>query len=455
MKTIYRSLALGFMLTLFVAAGATTGYAQDVCAEVEPKLALDKEFRDNYDKDIPKQEIAIKAGKQYIEKYGACAADKDFVQYLKDTLPVMEKGIADARAAGDKKKKDEERKALLLKFDAAAKAKNVPEVFTTGKEILNRESEFDKVALDVAIALAAAGFEQSLATPPVDTYSADTVTYAKSAMQKLEAGKTSTGLGVWSYNLKNDKFQDKKSYALGALNYIVGYVTYYRQGANSPEKKKEALPYFYKATQFNSFTKNDPVVYQAIGAWYLDEALRIDKERAAIVKAAGDKDTPESLAMIGLQKGYADRAIDAYARTYKIAKADKTQKIEYTNGLYTKLKDLYAFRYDNKTTGIDEFVASVQSKPLPDPTTPITPVKEEAPATTTPTATPTPDSTTPATTKPATPATNTTKPATAPTKPVSTTTTKPATEEGSATAATTAKTKAAAKKPAPKKKGTR
>ena len=447
MKTIYRSLALGILMTVFVAAAATTGYAQDVCAEVEPIQALDKEFRDNYDnKDMAKREIAVKAGKQYIEKYGACAAYKDFVTYLKDAVPVIEKGIVDEKKKIEDDKEAGARQALLLKFDAAAKAKNLSEMYTTGKDILNKESDYPKVSLDVAIALASAGFDQSLATPPVDTYNADTISYAKNAIQKIEAGKTSKSWGVWSYNLKNAKYADEKSYALGALNYIIGYVTYYRQGATSAEKKKEALPYFYKSAQYNSFSKNDPVVYQAIGAWYLDEALRIDKEREAIVKANNNQDTPESLAMIGLQKGYADRAIDAYARTYKVAKDDKKQKKDYVDGLYTKLKDLYAFRYDNKTTGIDAYVTSVQSKPLPDPMTPITPVKEEAPATA-PTTTPATDGTTP-------PATAPTKPATTPSKPEATTTPKPATEAVTTAAVKTTKAKTA-KKPAPKKKGTR
>ena len=54
----------------------------------------------------------------------------------------------------------------------------------------------------------------------------------------------------------------------------------------------------------------------------LEEAIRIDGERDAKVKEAGNKDTEETLAMLGLQKGYADRAIDAYARAYKLAKAN-------------------------------------------------------------------------------------------------------------------------------------
>lgn len=451
MKTIFRNLALGVLMTGISAIGATTTFAQDVCTDVEANTALYKKYTDNYAGKLDQIKVAIEAAKEYIQKYEGCvdATTKaptyaDQVNYLKGALPERE---------GFVKTKEGEvvKNALLKRIDTSAKAKNISEVYASGKEILNRESDFDKLALDVAITLATAGFEQTLATPPVDTYNADTITYAKNAIQKIEAGKTSESYGIWSYNLKNDKFTDRKSYSLGALNYIIGYITYYRQGKDNPEKKKEGLGYLYKSTQFNSLSKTDPLIFQSFGAWYLDEALKIDKERLAAIKAAGDKDTDETLAMYALSKGYADRSIDSYARAYKLAKDDKTSKKEYVDGLYGKLKDLYAFRYDGKTTGIDEFVSTVQNKPLPDPSTAVTPVKEETPAPTTPTTTTTTNTTTPATTKPVTPATTPTKPATTtPTKPVSTTPTKPATTN---TTAVTTKTKVV--KPTPKKKGTR
>ncbi|MCY7346414.1 MAG: hypothetical protein LH614_09375 [Pyrinomonadaceae bacterium] len=445
MKTIFRNLGLGVLMAGCAAVNASGTFAQDatqdVCANVEANQALYKKYTDNYAGKIDQVKVAIAAAKEYIGKYEACADPKtnaplyaDQVTYFKGALPEREAFVLKAeKGAGDK--------ALISRIDVAAKAKNVPEVFVSGKEILNREADFSALALDVAITLTTAGFNQAVATPPVDTYNADTINYAKNAIQKIEAGKTSESWGIWSYNLKNEKFQDKKNYALGALNYIIGNITY-RQAKDNADKRKEALGYYYKSTQYNSFSKTDPTVYQTISKWYLDEALKIDKARTAAVVAAGNKDTEETLAMFALSKGYADRSIDALARAYKLAKEDKIQTKPYTDGLYTTLKELYAFRYDGKTTGIDEFVATVQSKPLPDPSTTVTPVKEEAPATTTT------SETTPANTKPVTPVT---KPATTPTKPVSTVT--PTKPEPKPAADTTAVTKT--KKPAPKKKGTR
>jgi hypothetical protein len=467
MKTIFRFLALGILITVFSAVTVTSSFAQDGAAE---KAALYKTYIDNYDKpELAKKEAAIQAAKQYIEKYGANEADKEQVDYFKTAIPDLEKGIAEIKAAAVNAEKAKATQALFTRFDKGVKGMNGKadsvETYAAGKEIVAGDPNF----LDVIIVLGSVGFDQAVLPTPVDTYNNDTIQYAKMAIQKLEANTPSkTGnYGVLQYAYKNKDYPDGKSNALGWMNYNIGYITYYRQGKDNPAKKKEALPYLYKATQYTSFNQKNPFLYQTIGAWYLDEAIKIDKDRKAKITAAGDKDTDETLAMLAMQKGYADRAIDSYARAYKFAKDDKNSKKEYTDNLYARLKELYVFRYDGKTEGIDEFVASVQSKPLPDPSAAITPVKDEtttppattstttSPATTTPAtpATPAPAKPTPAATKP-TPATST-KPATTPTKPP--TTQKAETPaDVSETTPTTAKTdKTKAKKTTPKKKGTR
>jgi len=434
MKTILRILTLGIFMTALTAVSGISVFAQDVCAEVEAKQALYKKFTDNYGGTIDQRKSAIESGKQYVSKYGACADDKDIVSYLNTNIPTMEKTIADEEGKAKKG-------ALYTRFDTSIEAVKTngiktADVFSSGKEILASEPEF----LDVILVLASAGFDQAVANPPVDTYNNDTITYSKMAIEKIEANKPSrTGdYGVKQFAYKAKEYPDAKSNALGMMNYNIGYIMYYRQN-----KKKEALPFLYKSTQYNSFSKNNPDVYRTIGAWYLEEAIRMDGERDAKVKAAGNKDTEETLALLGVQKGYADRAIDAYARAYKLAKANtKAENKAYTDSLYTKLKELYAFRYNGKTDGIDAFVATVSSKPMPDPTSEVTPVKEEVPATTTnTTSSMTGDTTT----------------AVQPTRPVATaTTTKTTTTETNGNkATTTTKTKTVVKKPAPKKKGTR
>jgi hypothetical protein len=438
MKTIFRVLMLGMMMTT---TSAVSVFAQDVCAEVEAKQALYKQFTDNFaDKTIEKRQTAVDAGKQYLGKYGACADDKAIVDYLNANIPAMEKRI-------EGEKKGVAKTALYKRFDDSVTASRTADIFSSGKEILAGEPDF----VDVTLTLASAGFDQTIANPPVDTFNNDTITYAKMAIQQIEANKASkTGdYGVKQYSYNTKQFGGKDN-ALGLMNYNIGYILYYRQGKTDAAKRKEALPYLYKSTQYNAFSKTNPFVYQTIGAWYLDQAIQMDAERQKKITAAGDKDTDETIAMLGVQKGYADRAIDAYARAYSLAKADPKNQT-YANGLYTKLKELYSFRYSGKTEGIDQFVAGVMSKPLADPTTEVTPVKEEVPATTT---------TTSGATKSAAMTSDDTSTSTASTTGMtkstttkSTMTTDTKTTPGGTT--TTTKTKTVVKKPTPKKKGTR
>jgi hypothetical protein len=453
MKTIFRFLALAMLLTAFTAATVTPGFAQDQAAE--KKRLYDTHLANYAANDVDKLQIALDAAKTYVEKFGESADDKEQVAYYKSETARLEKAIADLKAKVVKEREAKDMQALFTRFDTALKGTggkaNPSETYAAGKEIVAKQPDF----IDVILVLGSVGFDQAVANPPVDTYNEDAITYAKMAIQKIEENKPSkTGnYGVLQYAYKNKENPDGKSNALNWMNYNIGYILYYRQGKDNPAKKKEALPYLYKATKYTSTNQKNPTAYQAIGAWYLDEAIRIDKERTAILTANGNKDNEQTLAMVGEQKGYADRAIDAYSRAYKLAKGAAKPNKEYTDGLYTRLKELYAFRYDGKTTGIDEFVAKVDTTPFPDPTTAITPVKIE---TTEPAAT-TSSTTTPATTAPATtPATTTPtpKPATTPA-----TTTKPPT--AGTTTGSTAETKPAAavktnaKKPAPKKKGTR
>lgn len=439
MKTILRILTLGIFMTAFTAVGATSVFAQDVCGDVEAKQALYKQITDNYAGTNDQKKTAINAGKQYVSKYGACADDSAIVKYINESILPMEKAIAEDEVKAKKA-------ALYSSFNTAAKTKNTADIFASGKDILAKEPD----NIDVIITLANAGFDQSIANPPVDTYNNDVITYSKTAIEKIEGGKKSEGYGVYTYGFKNEKFKDTKSNALGALNYNIGYIMYHRQGKDNPAKKKEALTYFYKATQYDSASKNDPTVYQAIGAWYLEEAIRLDTERSAKLKEAGNKDTEETLNLLGMQKGYADRAIDAYARAYKLASANTDPKNKaYKDALYNKLKELYAFRYDGKIEGIDAFVATVSSKPMPDPSTAVTPVKETAPETTSTTS-----NTTSTTAKPSAVTSDTTT-AVQPARTVSGNTAATQTTASANGTKPAAATKAVVKKPAPKKKGTR
>lgn len=419
MKTIFRLSVFSLVIAAFTAVSAVSAFAQNPCEDAyEVKNPLYEDFRKNNantqksPRTMEKAKLAIQKGEEFVSKYGTCEADKAVVDFIKGKLPELKAYV------GDKEMFDRFNNSI-----ADIKTVNADVAFESGKQIMSAKPD---LAFDVAIVLAQVGFDNSIKTPPVDRYNGEAINFAKRAIKDIEGGKTSEGYGAKVYSLaildanrKVDAAKSKQN-ALGWLNYIVASIMYYNQ-----QQKKEAVPYFYQTTKFESPFKNKPDVYQAIGAWYLEELVKMDTKRLEIVKANADKDNEESLAIWALEKGYADRAIDAYARAHKLAKADTTSKPEYTKGLYEKLQGLYKLRFD-KTDGMDAYIATVVNQPMPDPATTVAPVVEETkPATTTTGATTTPTTTKPTVDTTTKPATTTTKPATdATTKPTSTTTTK-------------------------------
>jgi len=268
--------------------------------------------------------------------------------------------------------------------------------------------------------------------PPAKNYkfNDDTIKYSKMAIGMLKAGEKSPKpngkYGVF-------QFEMSKEDAISELTYAQAYINYWAKG-----DKKAALPLYYEAIQMPGLHKDDPYAYATIAGYYADEAGRLGKEYAEKVKtdAPLPTDTPEVAAekdkklkeAEGMLKGYLDRAIDAYGRAWKATPATDKNK----DALYKTVQDLYKLRFQ-KSDGIDAFIASTTAKPMPDPTSTVTPVLEAEPTNTT-----------------------TGAPAATVTKPVSmTTTAKVSDSQTSAVAPKSEPQAAPAKKAVAKKKGTR
>lgn len=434
-------------MTAFTAGGAVSAaFAQggDDEAAAADKAALYKKYTENYKgTTVEQRKMALEAAKQYIEKY---PADETQVNYYKKALPSLEEWIRNEETkAGFKKISD--------RYDASYKAGNYDETFAAGKDFLAKNPDL----VDVMIDLGSIGFAESIKPTPNTKYNADSINYAKQAIAKLESNAKTDNYGFFSsYGdyarsdaNKNDKFPGRDN-ALGNLNYKIAYLMYFNQNM-----KKEAIPYFYKASKYDSSIKTTPLIYTAIADSYFEEAKRLNTESEALAKAAGDKDTDESKAKDALAKGYADRAIDAYSRAYKYASASAGVKKEYKDGLYKLLQELFKFRFSGKIDGLDAYVSTVMNKPFVDPSTAVVPVIEETPATAATTSGATTSSLS-GTSNANMSATTTTTTATK----IGAGSTTPATKTAASTAttvkpATPAKTKAPVKKPAAKKKGTR
>lgn len=347
-----------FKFTFLVLLFSTIVSAQ----ESECDQLYNESFVPNYrSRELPKLKLAIESGKQLIEKCSSEEAYKEPIEFVKKQLPRMERNY---------------RFSLSIEtFNEAVKDSKNPkpdEAFASAKEILTIDPNFPQ-ALDIMLTLASIGLDQAIAGNR--KYNAETIRYAKEAIQKLEANTPSKDYGLWGYVYKTKEFPDGRSNALAWMNYTIGYIMFYHQ-----DLKKDAVPFLYKAIQHNSNVRKRPEVYEAIGDFYRDEYNRLDDERTETAKRLQEETNEEvkkqllerAKEILALQKGYAERMIDAYARARENAGTDQ----RYKESLYETIKILYSVRFDGKKEGVDQYITSLITKPMPDPTSPVTPVVE-------------------------------------------------------------------------------
>ena len=369
MKTIFRSLNMGLVLASIIALGAVAGFAQDPCTDADGQGKLSDSFRELYPKtSIDDKKATIAAGKSFLDKYGSCESAKEFSDYLKTAVPTLEKALAT-------RIERERFAALTKKFDDGLKSSNWADVYDAGKQILSEKPDDLR---DVELVLGSIGLDETAKTPRVTKWNDETLRFAKQSIADLEGGKTFKAFGVLQFKYKN------KDDALGWMNYTIGYIYYFDKN-----NKKEGLGYLYKASQLNSDTKTNPIVFQSIGSYYFDDVRKLAGEVDVLAKTQDPKDTEDVAkqkinaikAKVAMVNGTAEAAIDAYARAYHLAKADPKSKAAYTDSLFKTMQDLYNVRF-GKTEGFDAFIAGIDKKPMPNPLLPVTPISDPEPVAT-------------------------------------------------------------------------
>ena len=352
----------------------------------EAKTATYNEFRKHFKGDTAK-------ANELAKKWLACpevAGEEQISTYLKNFVSLYEKA---------------NRKDQIT--DLVYNKKDFPKAFEVGKAVLADEPENLKVLIDLAYA----GFAS--ATAKNETFTADAVTYAKKAMQLIEAGKAPD---KWEPYLGKDD-------ALAYLNNIIGQLTVQKTPS-------DALPYLIKVAQYESKLKKLPFTYGTIaGAYEAGEYAKLSAEYKACCE--GKDETPQSKLALENINQVIDRMIDAYARAVALSGTDpanQAAKKEWMDSLST----WYKYRHNQSDAGMTEMIAGILSKPLPPLPTPITALPAATPtssptsgtvnATGTPAGNGKATGTTPASTKPAS-----TTPAPADTKPAPATANKPKT----------------------------
>ena len=310
MRRMINLLALAAIFAVF----AVPALAQSKECNDEFKSATYSKWYDNRTKD---QAVAYQAAKEYL---ATCTTEDQYSTALKKFVTLYEAATADVN---NKKQ-----------FEEAFQKKNYADQIRLGKVILAADP--DNPAVNIIMGVAGLGDPNLLG---------ESAQYAKKAIQLIESGKPFAPL-------------TSKDQALAYLNYVLAKSTL----KSSPT---DAIPYFLKAARLESDLKKNPQLYLELASAYGEgPQAKLTEEYNA--KVGPDKtETPESKLVLANLNQVIDRQIDALARA--TALADAANKKAFLD----ELTKLYKYR-NNSEAGVNELVASVLSKPLPDMPTPIT-----------------------------------------------------------------------------------
>ena len=335
MRRTIKLVTLAAMLAVF----AAPAWAQAKECNDEFKSATYQKWYDNR-KDH--QDVAYEAAKEYL---ATCPDDdspyKTALKKFKDAYDAIAAGATTAK-----------------QFDDAVKNGKYAEQVRLGKVVLANDPD-NVNNVKIYIILGVVGLNDP-------SFLAESAQYATKAIEMIESGKPFAPL-----------FDGSRDKALAQLNYAMAKTTV----KNDPTA---AITYLLKTARFESDRKKDPQLYLDLAAAYNNgPRAKLSEE----YKAKYTVESPESKLALANINQFIDRQIDAMARAAALAgnAADK-------KAIMDALTEIYKDR-NSKPDGLNELVAGILSKPLPEFPTPITTLPASTPVST-PTTTPTTNGTT-------------------------------------------------------------
>jgi hypothetical protein len=311
-----------------LAAFAAPVLAQSKECNDENKAAWYDTFLKNYKGEPPAQKIAYDAAKLYLSSCPEDPADQ-IASFMKNKFVVPYEKMM----AGTSLKKD---------FEDSVKQKKYADQIRLGKQIIATEPDNSNVYIIMGVA--GLGDETQLA---------ESAQFARKAIEMIESGKPPAPLA-------------SKDEALAYLNYTIAKSLL----KSSPA---EAIPYYLKAAKLNSDLKKNPQLYTELaGAYGEGPIAKLSEE----YKAKYTVESPESKLAAANINQVIDRQIDALARAAALTTdaANKKAIMDVLTGLY---KDR-----NKSEAGLNELIASVLSKPIPEVPTPLTSLPTPAPSST-------------------------------------------------------------------------
>jgi hypothetical protein len=217
-------------------------------------------------------------------------------------------------------------------------AKNYVKAFELGHPLLKKTPE----DFFLLATLTEAGYENALAGNA--GLNAETVDYARKAIQLIEAGKVT----------RSDPFKSMEI-ARGFLNSTLGWFL-------KDQLPVEAAAAFLKAAQSDSIYRTDPSIYHHMGVAIIKgEFAQLSDEYNQ--KYGGKPSSGDQRAMFERLTHLVERAIDAYARA--VALSTKPEQQEARNKILAQLTALYKNFHNDSDAGLIELISTVLSRPLP------------------------------------------------------------------------------------------
>lgn len=286
------------LLTILMTAVCMTAAGQKQRSKNELLKELSVLLKSNTPEDDAKSYVIAK---EYIARFGE---DKD-----ENTAKV-------------KKFADDYRLSSFLK---AVDSKKIADAESFGKEILAAQPENTAVVINLAYAgfNATAGGNRS--------YEPMVITYAKRAIELIEAGKVPQSFSPFSG--KDD---------------TLAWMNYFNASALQSSDLKSAAGYMWKATKYESNIRKTIEPYFFVAYFYEQAYEKLTKENA-------DKARIEKCV---------DLMLDAYARTVKMAETTKDPKLAEAK---SRFEQIYKFRKGTDQL-MKEFIDITLSSPMPDPT---------------------------------------------------------------------------------------
>jgi hypothetical protein len=313
-----------FLLLLVVFVSASVCFAQR--NPTMPSQMSDSDRETLYaryleNKKVPvaeRQKLAYEAARDYVKRYS---------------------GEQDSHLAEMRRFVNEyERVMGNFELHEAFAARKYAKVFEIGRESLKKNAE----NFYVLATLAQAGYAQAQAGDA--SLNAETIDYTKRAVALAEAEKFSNA----------DPFASVAE-ARGFLNFALGWFLRGQAAADADAA-------LVRAVKSGTRYKDDALTYNLLGIAILKQYAQVSTEYNE--KFGGKQASPEQQAMLQRIVRLSERAVDAYARA--VALTTKPEQQEGRAKMMAQLTQLYKNFHNGSEEGLNDFIASVLSKPLPE-----------------------------------------------------------------------------------------